>query len=121
MEPRRGLGRGIASLISNPLRSTATTEESKLPYRFVSISEVMPNPNQPRKFFDQAKIQELSDSIRQKGILAPLIVLRHEGKYQLISGERRLRASQLAGLEEIPVFIREAETGEAMEIALNTG
>lgn len=119
MEQRRGLGRGIASLISNPLRSNQSNgEEERGPYRFVPVGEVYPNPNQPRKFFDQEKIQELSESIRQKGVLAPLIVLRQDGRYQLISGERRLRAARLAGLEEVPVCIREAQAAEAMEIAL---
>lgn len=129
MEQRRGLGRGIASLISNPLRSAPPSpvvveSTNKLPYRVVPIGEIVPNPSQPRKFFDQAKIQELSASIKEKGILAPLIVLKEgegrpdSGKYQLISGERRYRAAQLAGLAEVPVYIREAQAGEAMEIAL---
>ncbi len=127
MEQRKGLGRGIASLIPNTLRSglssnaapaPVVTEENRLPYRMVSISEIVANPNQPRKYFDDAKIQELAQSIKEKGILAPLIVLKSQGKYQLISGERRFRAAHLIGLQTVPVFIRETEPREAMEIAI---
>lgn len=127
MEQRKGLGRGIASLIPNTLRSglssnaapaPAIIEESRLPYRMVSIAEIVANPNQPRKYFDDAKIQELAQSIKEKGILAPLIVLKSQGKYQLISGERRFRAAHLIGLQTVPVFIRETEAREAMEIAI---
>ncbi|MBI2067160.1 MAG: ParB/RepB/Spo0J family partition protein [Deltaproteobacteria bacterium] len=123
---RRALGRGLASLISTvketsyetPVVATSMEVRSGDGMRMVLVSSIRPNELQPRMHFDAAKIEELADSIRQKGILAPLIVSKKGEQYELISGERRLRAAQIAGLSEVPVIIREADSSEKLEIAL---
>ena len=132
MEPqKKGLGRGIASLIpvrpaepaAQPAPNTilnATTNaapESKTYFK-VPIAQIVPNPLQPRKFFDDTKLSELSQSIKDKGVLHPLIVTKKDGHYELVSGERRLRASKLAGLVEIPVILREGGPSEVLELAI---
>jgi ParB family chromosome partitioning protein len=81
-------------------------------------SEIQPNPFQPRTFFDAAKLAELADSIRQHGVLQPLIVRRRENGYQLVSGERRWRASQQAELTEVPVLVRDFDDQEMLVVAL---
>src|SRR5262245_23339762 len=111
MEPqKKGLGRGIASLIPVKQESVAvamTTEEDRS-YLMAPIDQIVPNPHQPRKFFDDEKINELAGSIRDKGILHPLVVTRRQnGSYELVSGERRLRAARVAGLTEVPVILRD--------------
>jgi ParB family chromosome partitioning protein len=123
MEPqKKGLGRGIASLI--PVKKEATPVEI-LPDEdqrlwTVPIGQLLPNPHQPRRFFDEEKINELANSIRDKGILHPLIVTRKaDGRYELVSGERRLRAARVAGLSEVPVIVREeVEPSEVLELAI---
>lgn len=114
----RGLGRGLASLIpDDALEGGGAPPES--PFRCVPIDEIRPNPEQPREVFDTAEIGSLADSIRAHGVLSPLVVRRHEGRYVLIAGERRLRAAGLAGLVEVPVVVREADRAhEQLELAL---
>lgn len=116
---RKGLGRGIASLIPVK-RETIVTEEraESRSFQILPLSEIAPNPNQPRKYFDDQRIEELAASIKEKGILLPLIVTKKNSKYELVSGERRLRAATLAGLTEIPAIIRELEPKETLEIAI---
>ena len=82
------------------------------------IEEILPNRSQPRKHFDEGKLQELAESIKEKGILEPLIVRRVDGGYELIVGERRWRAAQRAGLKEVPVLVKEAEDREVLELSL---
>ena len=85
----------------------------------VAISDIETNPFQPRKEFDQTALEELAQSIREQGVITPITVRRMpDGKYQLIAGERRFRASQLAGLKELPAYIRIATDGQMMEMAL---
>lgn len=84
----------------------------------VKLSMIEPNRNQPRKDFNEDQLQELADSIKQYGILQPLLVQKRENYYELIAGERRWRAAKLAGLKEVPVVIREYSQQESMEIAL---
>lgn len=114
--PRKGLGRGIASLI--PVKREEETDEGAKPFLMLPLSQITPNPHQPRKFFDEQKIVDLAASIREKGILLPLIVTRRNGKFELVSGERRFRAAALAGLKEIPAILREAEAAETLELAI---
>ncbi len=123
MEQRKGLGRGLASLIPvrrepPPVVTTLGGGGEGRGYRLLALSDIIPNPSQPRKFFDQKKIDELAASIREKGILQPLIVTKKEGRYELISGERRFRAARLVGLQQVPVVIREADASEILELAL---
>lgn len=84
----------------------------------LSIAEIQPNPFQPRVYFDPAQLEELSNSIRQYGVLQPVIVRLVDGKYQLVSGERRFRASMLAGKETIPALLRQLDDREVAEMAL---
>jgi ParB family transcriptional regulator, chromosome partitioning protein len=109
---RMALGKGLGAL----LPEFGQTESNALLYR--GIEEIVPNPSQPRKHFDESKLQELADSIREKGILEPLIVRRTDQGYELIVGERRWRAAQKAGLKEVPIVVKEVEGREALEISL---
>ncbi len=117
--PTRGLGRGLASLIPDSALEGDALPSDRDALRVVPIDEIRPNPEQPREVFDNERLAELADSIRVHGILSPLVVRRHEGRYIVIAGERRLRAAALAGLSEVPVVLREADEGQAqLELAL---
>ncbi|MGZ3539228.1 MAG: ParB/RepB/Spo0J family partition protein, partial [Thermodesulfobacteriota bacterium] len=109
---RIALGKGLGAL----LPELGQVESKALHY--CGIEEILPNRSQPRKHFDEAKLQELAESIREKGILEPLLVRRTEQGYELIVGERRWRAAQKAGLKEVPVLVKETERREALEISL---
>ncbi len=109
---RRGLGRGIDALI--PVGAGDESED----IQELNPGEIRPNPYQPRQIFDDGKIQELAASMKEHGVIQPLIVRREGGGYQLVAGERRLRAALAAGLEKIPVVVRDMSNREAMEISL---
>ena len=109
---RMALGKGLGAL----LPEFGQAEQKTLLY--CGIEEIIPNRSQPRKHFDESKIQELAESIKEKGILEPLIVRRTDQGYELIVGERRWRAAQKAGLKEVPVLVKEVEGREALEISL---
>jgi ParB family chromosome partitioning protein len=111
MVPKRGLGRGLGALLS----STPTEGESLIE---VSIDEIKPNPNQPRKLFDPDGLDQLAASIRASGVLQPVIARKTPHGYELIAGERRWRATRQAGLERIPLIVREATDAESLELAL---
>jgi len=116
---RIGLGRGLASLIPDSALDGDSLPAPREALRIVPLDEVRPNPEQPRELFDAAKLEELAASIRAHGILCPLVVRRHEGRYVVIAGERRLRAAALAGLTEVPVVVRTADDArEQLELAL---
>jgi ParB family chromosome partitioning protein len=106
------LGKGLGAL----LPEFGQAESKALLY--CGIEEIVPNPSQPRKHFDESKLQELAESVREKGILEPLLVRRTDQGYELIVGERRWRAAQKAGLREVPVLVKEVEGREAFEISL---
>ena len=118
------LGRGLNTLIpSAPVKDTESEkilkkEEQIKSEIMVPILKVEPNPNQPRRQFDDDSLQELADSVKQYGILQPLIVKKHDKFYEIIAGERRWRAAKLAGLKEVPVLIRDYAENEIVEIAL---
>ncbi len=125
MPPKRrsGLGSGLNELIpqKNTKAASAPKTESKSegnPDVVVSINKVEPNREQPRKFFDEDKLLELSESIKQHGIISPIIVQKRDDYYEIIAGERRWRAAKMAGLKEVPVLIRDLTEQEIMEIAL---
>ena len=114
MSTKNMLGRGVGAL----LPEDATEAEEK--FFLCDIDKISANPHQPRSYFDEDKLQQLADSIREKGIIQPLLVTRGKGnRYTLVAGERRLRAASLAGLDEVPVVLME-ETGanESLELAL---
>ncbi|MGH7787240.1 MAG: ParB/RepB/Spo0J family partition protein [Candidatus Binatia bacterium] len=120
MDPRkRGLGRGLGALIPGAgTAAPAPRPERPADDGWASIDSIEPNPYQPRAIFDDTAIDELAASIREKGVLQPLVVRRVGSGYQLIAGERRFRAAQRAGLDRVPVVVREADDREALELAL---
>ncbi|MHB1524514.1 MAG: ParB/RepB/Spo0J family partition protein [Candidatus Dormibacteria bacterium] len=105
MSKRRGLGRGLEQLIPTGSPGLGGGGSSS-PTREIPISEIAPNPLQPRSTFDPATLEALAQSIREYGVLQPLVVEAADGAYRLVAGERRLRASQLAGLQTVPVVVR---------------
>ena len=113
MAKQSGLGKGLGALmLENNTDSMVSTST-------LNINEITPNKEQPRKTFDEEALQELADSIRQHGVLQPLLVRPlTTGGYQLVAGERRWRASRIAELKEVPVIIKELSDTEAMEIAI---
>ena len=112
MAKKGGLGRGLDSLF---IENAAESEGATLLNRY----EIETNRNQPRKDFDEDALRELADSIAEHGIIQPLLVRPlSSGGYQLVAGERRFRASQMAGIDQLPVVIREMTDREAMEIAM---
>lgn len=114
MSKKPALGRGLGALI--PGHTEEKPEQTGL--KMVPVTAVLPNPHQPRGQMDQEKLLELADSIKQHGLIQPLIVTQSGESYTLIAGERRWRASQLAGLAEIPVIIKEATPQAMLELAI---
>ena len=111
MTPGKGLGKGLTALFGEEL-----TQDDAL--RTLKLRDVEPNPNQPRREFDPAALEELAESIRQNGIITPITVRKVDDRYQIIAGERRWRASRMAGLEEIPAYVLEVDEREAYQYAL---
>ena len=122
----RGLGKGLDSLIPNAVgeakvkKSTQEVEKEEKGGQetIVKITMVEPNRKQPRKNFDEDALQELSDSIKQFGLIQPILVQDRKDHYEIIAGERRWRAAKMAGLKEVPVIIRNYTEREIMEISL---
>lgn len=119
-ERQRGLGRGLSALIGDTAEAVAADVEARAGVREIPIEQLHPNPDQPRTHFSDDEIAELSASIRDKGVLQPLLVRPAPGGdgWQIIAGERRWRASQKAGLKTIPVLVRELDDGQVLEIAI---
>ena len=116
MAGQKGLGKGLGALMGDFMDETPS---AKSPYQLLPIHKVEPNPDQPRQDFDEDELQSLSDSIAVHGVVQPLTVRElPNGYYQIIAGERRWRASRLAGLKEIPAVIIEADDKKVMELAL---
>jgi len=120
MIKKRGLGKGIGALIPDFDGSVLDKkgEQSKKELFFAPIDEIKTNPNQPRKTFSEEAIKELSLSIKEKGVLQPLLVKKAEKGYELIAGERRLRASHKAGLLVVPVVLKDVDEKTSQEISL---
>jgi len=117
---RRGLGRGLSALLGDETEDYASLDRLRLS-KMVPIEFLHPGASQPRKRFDAESIASLVDSVREKGVLQPLLVRRHPehaNAYEIIAGERRWRAAQQASLPEVPVVIKELSDSEALEIAL---
>ena len=114
MKRKNVLGRGLESLLpsldENPSEKGSPAE--------IKVNEIDPNPFQPRIDWDDEGLSSLAESIKQQGILQPLIMRKHENRYQLIAGERRLRASILVGLDTVPAFVRDADDKQMMALAL---
>lgn len=114
MARKSGLGKGLESLMGGAdAEISALKSESTL-----SLDQIHPNKNQPRKEFNQDKLDELADSIRQNGVLQPILVRRKGTSYEIVAGERRYQAAKLAGLKEIPVNVREISDEEVFQLAL---
>jgi ParB family chromosome partitioning protein len=120
MDNKKGLGRGLASLLGE-VTDTADAKAQAARAQTVPVGQIYPSKFQPRRDFDPSALQELADSIKRKGVLQPVILRREAvgvNRYELIAGERRWRAAQLAQIHDIPAIIQEMTDAEAMEIAL---
>lgn len=118
MAPKKGLGKGLDSLIAKKVPEVTETTSDVSRETLLNINKVEPNPNQPRKRFNEDKLQELADSIKVHGIIQPLVVQKENDRYIIIAGERRWRAARLAGVKEVPVVIRDFTEQELYEVAL---
>ena len=126
MAVKKGLGKGLDSLITDKVNKPATTgtkvekptSEHEADAIIMDINKVEPNRDQPRKKFDEDALLELSESIKQFGVLQPLLVTEKEDYYEIIAGERRWRAAKLAGMKQVPVIIKKLSEQEIMEISL---
>ncbi|WP_299547943.1 ParB/RepB/Spo0J family partition protein [uncultured Tateyamaria sp.] len=118
-EKKRGLGRGLSALmadVAEPASPTTTSGEGG--EQNVPIEKIKPNPNQPRRHFDAGPLEDLVASIKEKGVLQPLIVRPSGGEYEIVAGERRWRAAQQAQLHELPVLVRDFSDTEVLEVAI---
>jgi ParB family transcriptional regulator, chromosome partitioning protein len=116
-----GLGRGLSSLLGEvaqeaPIASRASTPAGSV--QLMPIASIERDPGQPRQTFDEAALGELAASIKSRGVIQPIVVRPHSGRYRIVAGERRWRAAQRAQLHEIPVIIREFSDEETLEVAL---
>ncbi|MDE1169940.1 MAG: ParB/RepB/Spo0J family partition protein [Verrucomicrobium sp.] len=118
MSQQKGLGRGLGALIGSQLASPQPSAEKGEVVQKVPLGQIVPSPFQPRKVFHPEQLSELVESIRERGVIQPLIVRLVNGKHELIAGERRWRASQQVGLAEVPVIVRSASDREVLELAL---
>jgi ParB family transcriptional regulator, chromosome partitioning protein len=112
---RRALGKGLSALIPDKVGDNTIHKEEIV---YVHSEQIKPNPFQPREDFDQQSIEELAQSIKEKGVIQPLLVRRRGDNYELIAGERRLRAANTLGLNEIPIIVREVSDQDSLELAL---
>lgn len=126
---KKGLGRGFESLIPTDLIDdsfdpnsvfdpTAQQDEKVSQEKTMALSKLQANPDQPRRSFDQASLEELAESIKEHGVIQPIIVTPRDGRYEIVAGERRYRASKMAGVKEIPVIIRSMTDQNQLEISL---
>ena len=115
---KKVLGRGLSNLIPDALEGI-TPLDNELKYKDLSLDQITPNPNQPRKFFAENELQELAKTLKSVGIIEPIVVrCLDNDNYQLIAGERRFRAAKIAGLKKIPAVIKQANDLEALEIGI---
>lgn len=120
---KKGLGRSFESLIPTELLDesfdpTASQDEKISELRNININEIQPDPDQPRRVFDELSLQELMKSIKQHGVLQPIIVTPKSGKYMIVAGERRYRAAKMAGLKKIPALLRTLSNQHKLELSL---
>ncbi|MBT8414103.1 MAG: ParB/RepB/Spo0J family partition protein [Boseongicola sp.] len=122
-QERRGLGRGLSALMAD-VDTTAPQPTADTPRRaetFISVDRISPNPDQPRRTFTEAALAELTSSLREKGVIQPLILRRDPSdadRYQIVAGERRWRAAQRAQLHEVPAIVRDLDDTEVLELAI---
>lgn len=113
MAKKAALGKGLNALFTETAAESGSEPEASLP-----TASIVTNPDQPRKSFDETQLSELSDSIKQNGVLQPILVRKKGDKYEIVAGERRYQASKLAGLKEIPAIVREIDDAEVFQLAL---
>lgn len=123
MSAKKGLGRGFESLIPTTILDeafdpTASQDEQISELRHLKLAEIIPDPDQPRRHFEEQALNELAASIREHGILQPIVVIKAAKGYQIVAGERRYRASLLVGLEKIPAIVRTLSSQHKLELAL---
>ena len=126
MANRGGLGRGLSSLMSNTASEVSGAQlgngtpggAGNGPAVEVPLAKIVPNPNQPRRDFDEEKLAELADSIKKNGLIQPIVVRKHGIGYEIIAGERRYKASKRAGLERVPVIVKDVDDAEMYRLAL---
>ena len=117
---RKGLGRGLSALLEEDPEDQATLDRLRTA-KPVGIEQIEPSPFQPRRYFDEDELQSLVDSIVEHGILQPILVRHHPddpGRYQIVAGERRRRAAQLASLHEVPIVVKELSDSQTLELAI---
>lgn len=122
-DQRRGLGRGLSALMADvtPAEETRQPDAPRRPDRLVPIERIVPNPDQPRRSFTPDQLEELANSIRAKGVIQPLIVRpnpQNAEQFEIVAGERRWRAAQMAQLHELPVLVRDFNDTEVLEVAI---
>ncbi len=123
MSAKKGLGRGFDSLLPTDMLNeafdpTASQDEKISELRQLQLSDIVPDPDQPRRYFDEEALQELAMSLKEHGVLQPLVVVPYKGKYRIVAGERRFRAAKKAGLEKVPAIIRTLSDQHRLEISL---
>ncbi|MDO8335355.1 MAG: ParB/RepB/Spo0J family partition protein [Candidatus Saccharibacteria bacterium] len=123
MAQKKGLGRSFDSLLPTELLNetfdpTASEDHKVSELRYIDINDISPDQNQPRKSFDEAALNELAASIKEHGVVQPLVVVPHGGQFQIVAGERRYRASKKAGLEKLPAIVRTLSAQHRLEISL---
>jgi len=123
MSAMRGLGRGLDKLIPTDtvdsfFDPTAEEDEKDSKLVEIAIDEIIPDPNQPRREFDEAQLEALSRSIKENGVVQPIVVVKEGKKYQIVAGERRWRASRMANLDKIPAIVRTLDAQKRLEISL---
>lgn len=123
MSAKKGLGRGFDSLIPTELLDesfdpTASQDEQVSELRNIKLSEISADPDQPRRHFDEAALEEMAMSVREHGVLQPIVVTPRNGGYQIVAGERRFRAAKLAGLDKIPGLVRTLSNQHKLELSL---
>jgi len=119
---RKALGKGLGALIPSRSQAERSGRASGMPTSATvfecPVGELFPNEEQPRQGFDENKLGELTESVKTRGVIHPLIVRRHNGRFQIVAGERRWRAAKLAGLDRVPVIVKELTDSEGLELAL---
>src|SRR3954465_862000 len=114
---KQSLGRGLGALISDDLDRSILQEDNERVQKLL-IQDIIPNPDQPRREFDQTALEEMARSIEQHGVVQPIIVVRHQNQYRIVAGERRWRAAQLAKLSHLPAIVRSMKELEEIELSL---
>jgi ParB family chromosome partitioning protein len=121
MEPRKGLGRGLSALLADVAPAEETPRRASIPEASIPIERIRPNPNQPRRDFGERELEELAASIREKGVIQPLILRPHPVEpetWEIVAGERRWRAAQRAGVHALPAVVRSLDDTEVLELAI---